>query len=111
MSRKRINPGRYAPKHRADLGVLTRLLAKIKEDDHGCWVWGGYTDRHGYGQIRIEGRSLWVHRATYAIFKRSIPDGYEIDHKCKNPSCCNPAHLRAVEMKKNRATNKPLPPF
>lgn len=117
MGGKKINPGKYAPKCRASLGTLRRLLAKIEEDDSGCWVWTGYRDKHGYGQVSIEGKVRWAHRATYAIFKRSIPNEYEVDHRCKNPSCVNPAHLRAVPMKKNRASvrkTRPeaeIPPF
>ena len=114
MGGKKINPGKYSPKHRACLRTIRRLLSKIEENENGCWVYLGYTDKHGYGRFWLEGRSHWAHRATYTIFKRSIPEGYEVDHRCKNPSCVNPKHLRAIPMKKNRASvrkTSEIPPF
>jgi hypothetical protein len=36
---------------------------------------------------------MGAHRAFYALFKRTIPAGREIDHDCENNPCCNPAHL------------------
>lgn len=59
-----------------------------------CWNWKAWRDDNGYGRVKINGRHYWVHRAAYAIFVRSIPAGREIDHRCNNPSCFNPKHLR-----------------
>lgn len=114
MSRARkINPGKYTPKKRLSLSDTVRLLSKVEEDENGCWNFTGCRDRQGYGRIRIKGKTEWVHRVFYSVFKRSIPEGHEIDHKCKNRSCCNPEHLRAIPMKKNRAniTRDEIPPF
>jgi hypothetical protein len=31
-----------------------------------------------------------------------IPDGMELDHKCRNRACCNPAHLEPVVHSENQ---------
>ena len=100
---KKINPGKASKKKRPELSVLRRIIEGIEEDENECWIWTKYTDSQGYGQIRISGRSLWIHRVTYTIFKRSISAGDEIDHICCNPSCCNPDHLRRSSMSENRS--------
>lgn len=104
--RPKINPGKFSPKRRVSLVDLTRLLAKIEETESGCWEWTGYRDANGYGKCSIDGEKHGVHRVFYTIFKRSIPEEHEIDHRCKNRSCCNPAHIRALPMKKNRSLTK-----
>lgn len=80
--------------------IITRLLSRVEVDPrYGCWVWQGYKDENGYGRAKILGRSIWLHRAFYALFKRTIADGLEVDHfrrRCVGASCVNPDHLRAT---------------
>jgi len=38
-----------------------------------------------------------MHRVVWEIRNGKIPDGYEIDHICKNRACSNPDHLAMVE--------------
>lgn len=64
-----------------------------------CWPWLAWLDRHGYGMISRGGRGngmAFAHRVAYEICVGPIPDGLEIDHLCRNPSCVNPAHLEPV---------------
>lgn len=67
-----------------------------------CWIWKGYKDPNGYGQIRVAGRTLWVHRVTYACYYGEVP-AMQLDHKCNNPSCVNPKHLKPVTISANVA--------
>lgn len=62
-----------------------------------CWLWNGYRDRNGYGQVRVNRRTLkYAHRVSFELCVGPIPDGLVLDHLCRNTSCVNPEHLEAV---------------
>ena len=74
----------------------------VKNPENGCWEWQGSKDRDGYGRILMpNGSALRVHRASFQEFRGPIPDGYVIDHLCRNRACCNPNHLEPVTIKEN----------
>lgn len=58
-----------------------------------CWPWTASTDRYGYGQFHVDGRSLRAHRVSYELANGAIPEGRLVMHTCDNPPCVNPAHL------------------
>lgn len=64
-------------------------------DQNACWNWLGHLDRDGYGTTRRVG-TYRAHRAFHIILVGPIPDGYEVDHTCRNRRCVNPKHLEAV---------------
>lgn len=66
----------------------------IKRD--GCWQWDGSIDVKGYGRIKFQGRNRLAHRISFELHRGEIPDGADIDHKCRNRACVNPDHLHAV---------------
>lgn len=73
------------------------------EPNTGCWIWMGSLDRKGYGRVRrpkTDAPEL-VHRVTFVLAGGIIPEGYYVDHLCRQHSCCNPAHLRAVTPREN----------
>lgn len=83
---------------RTPLAIRWRRLADVRGEDE-CWPWLGHTNPAGYGSIVIAGRNgpkTGAHRAALVVHGRDIPDGYQVDHLCKNTSCVNPAHLEAV---------------
>ena len=87
---------------RKRIPLATRLWAHVVIGPD-CWEWTGCTVRGGYGIIGGErGRErVYVHRAAYELMKGPIPDGLYIDHLCRNPRCCNPAHLEPVTHREN----------
>lgn len=66
-----------------------------------CWEWKLHRGRHGYGRGSIEGRQALAHRIAYELAIGPIPEGLVLDHLCRNPPCCNPAHLEPVTSAEN----------
>ena len=73
-----------------------------------------------YPQIKIAGKSVMIHRASYEVYVGRIPTGQSVLHRCDNPRCHNPAHLflgtRADNMqdmwnKKRHPINAPKAPY
>lgn len=68
----------------------------------GCWIWLGAPTSEGYGVIRVGNKKQdYAHRVSYNLFVGPIPQGLEIDHKCRIRCCVNPAHLEAVTHREN----------
>ncbi|UIR16696.1 HNH endonuclease [Streptomyces spinosirectus] len=82
-----------------------RFLAKTKPEDRGytspCLIWSGYLMPNGYGQFRWAGRTQLAHRVAYEIQIGPIPDGFSLDHLCRNRACVNVEHLEGVTQREN----------
>lgn len=66
-------------------------------DPDSCWLWTGTRTAGGYGKLHMTGKSpTYAHRFSYQLAKGPIPDGLELDHLCRTPSCVRPSHLEAV---------------
>lgn len=66
----------------------------IPEPMSGCWLWTGYADPHGYGQLRKDGRLIAATHISLEFFGRPRPDALHFAcHHCDTPPCVNPAHL------------------
>jgi len=81
-----------------EMAVLDRLMSKVvwNGDEDECWTWEGAKVKEGYGVLTVNRRGARVHRVTYEAYVGPIPEGFQIDHLCRNTACCNPAHLEAV---------------
>lgn len=78
------------------------LEAKIPADRSGCWTWTGQHTSAGYGTMRTgPGQRDYVHRVSYSMYVAAIPDGFELDHLCRNRLCFNPKHLEPVRPRIN----------
>lgn len=77
------------------------LATRSTKASNGCVEWKGHKTKGGYGLGHHGGLKTTAHRLSYLCFKGEIPNGYEIDHLCKNTSCINPDHLEAVSKKEN----------
>jgi HNH endonuclease len=83
--------------------VDERFWDKVEpEPMSGCWLWTGSADHRGYGRFAITSKKfVYPHRYAYEATVGTIADGLVIDHKCRNPYCCNPDHLDVVRQKEN----------
>jgi len=69
-------------------------------DQKGCWVWLG-AKTHGYGTIGVKRKTRYAHIYFYEQSGGCLPDGYELDHLCRNTLCVNPDHMEAVTHAEN----------
>jgi hypothetical protein len=87
-----------------------RFLSKV--DKNGpefegvpCWLWIIGTNRSGrngeYGRFWLAGRNVPAHHVAWELLVGPIPDGLEVDHLCRRPSCVNPAHMEWVTHREN----------
>jgi HNH endonuclease len=77
------------------------------EPNSGCFIWMGNISWNGYGTLKTgyksEGtrKTEWAHRAAYEYFVGPIPEGMDLDHKCRMRCCVNTDHLEPVTRLEN----------
>ena len=85
--------------------IAERLWSRVEiRGENDCWEWSGSTSDGGYGVIGSGGRggaTLRAHRVAYELAVAPIPEGFHIDHLCRNRRCCNPRHLEPVTQAEN----------
>lgn len=80
--------------------TVIRFFSKIQiGEPTACWPWRGSLFRAGYGAFSVQHRMYYAHRVAFALGHGSFPA--VVDHACRNRTCCNPLHLRAVTPKQN----------
>lgn len=81
--------------------VEERFWSKVEKTEDGCWLWRGTQVRNGYGHFWLDGKGRIAHRVAYEWHVGPIPEGMEIDHRCRHTDCVNPAHLDVVSHVEN----------
>ncbi len=100
----------YYPFKRSPFERAWERVNIVSLDPQTCWTWSG-SNTHGYGQVRQgsgamgTGRLIRVARLVFHVLIAPIATGFIkeddkheawVSHKCKEPSCCRPSHLRLV---------------
>jgi hypothetical protein len=91
------------------MSIIDRIHHRVEVVDKGfvldgkpspCHIWTGPdsgTGRGGgYGRMSLDGQTVAVHIVVFTIYFGYIPSKKQIDHRCNNRLCCNPAHLEMV---------------
>jgi HNH endonuclease len=81
-----------------------RFWSKVlPEPNTGCWLWIASLTKNGYGKFGLSGPG-WklAHRVAYEALIGPVPDGFELDHKCRVRPCVNPYDLEPVTSKENK---------
>lgn len=74
------------PEHRPDLGP--------------CWPWKGQLTK-GHGWLPWVAKYRGAHRFGYELANGPVPQGFELDHLCRNRACQNPGHMEPVTSREN----------
>lgn len=92
--------------------IKDRIRRLSVDDENGCWIWQGATNKSGYGQIQtgrqVGGGPKFAHRISYEEHNGKIPEGMVVDHLCykengySNKLCVNPEHLEVVTQSENQ---------
>jgi DNA-binding transcriptional regulator YiaG len=90
-----------------DTNILNKIKKKINNNytinpKTNCWEWVGCLNYYGYANnFVVQGKIYSPHRMSFLIYKGNIPEGFCIDHLCRNRKCINPDHLEAITWAKN----------
>lgn len=77
--------------------TVPRFLAKTVRAPSGCLIWMAAREYNGYGVFHPKrGMTTTAHRASHILFIGPIPEGFHVDHLCRNRRCVEPTHLQAV---------------
>ncbi|MEW6473968.1 MAG: tyrosine-type recombinase/integrase [Actinomycetota bacterium] len=74
-------------------GFAERFWARLERTSADCWLWTGSTTSEGYGIVKVGGRRERTHRVAWHLANGPIPENGRVGQTCKEPACCNPAHL------------------
>lgn len=77
----------------------------VAEEDRGfvtpCLIWMGSRNGQGYGTVIRDRKTHMAHRFSWESANGPIPEGLQLDHLCRVPSCVNPEHLEPVTNAEN----------
>lgn len=85
-----------------DVRLPQRFWTKATpEPMSGCWLWMGSCNEKGYGLIGWNGKTAKAHILAYRALVGEVDSGLELDHRCRQRCCVNPAHLAPVTHREN----------
>lgn len=89
--------------------IAPRFWAKVRKTEC-CWVWLGSRDKDcGYGRVTVRWLAPnpgYAHRLAWILTHGPIAKGLIVMHKCDNPICVNPDHLKLGTVRDNMQDRK-----
>lgn len=77
--------------------MTARTLVLVTCEQTGCITPSSHKlNQDGYFRRRVGGSHIMYHRHVFQEANGMIPEGFEIDHKCRNRACCNIDHLQLL---------------
>lgn len=78
--------------------MANRKPIVTESNDQGCMLVVSHKlNQDGYfRKFTASGKAVMWHRQVYQDTYGEIPEGYEVDHMCRNRSCINPEHLQLL---------------
>lgn len=67
----------------------------------GCLIFTGCLNEHGYGSVKVNGKTKLAHRVAYEKAHGPIPKGLVVMHSCDTPACIEPSHLSVGTQQQN----------
>lgn len=92
--------------NRHDGSPEQRFWAKVDKTAN-CWIWTAAVSSSGYGNFFVAGQYLLAHRFAYELSCGPISVDMEVDHRCHNPLCVRPDHLRVATSSQNNQNYQP----
>ncbi len=66
-----------------------------------CHTWIGPVGDGGYGRVQFRNTHMGAHKAAYIKAVGEVPEGFVLDHLCRNRLCIRPDHLEPVTDRTN----------
>lgn len=82
------------------------VAARVKINEHDCWLWQSGKTKDGYGRCGFLGSIYLSHRLVKHLYEQaSLEDLRDSEvvfsHKCDVPACVNPWHIELVTQLEN----------
>lgn len=86
---------------------LGSLSLRLRRGPGGCWLWTGATVKGGYGELKLGGRVVYVHRLAWQLLRGPLEQGLDLHHRVTCPKhCANPDHLEPLTPTEHRRRHR-----